>query len=47
VPFFPTLQSPGIFNFLGSIIIAFIWGYFLGFSFFSIYNFYDRRFSKK
>lgn len=33
VPFIPIANEPGLFNFIGSTIIAGIWGYFLGFTF--------------
>lgn len=46
IPFIPTLRDTGILNFLGAVIISGLWGYFLGFTFFVTYNFYDRIFSK-
>ncbi|GBD91031.1 hypothetical protein BMS3Abin04_01755 [bacterium BMS3Abin04] len=46
VPFIPIANEPGLLNFIGSIIIAGIWGYFLGFTFVYIYNFFQRKFDK-
>ncbi|MCB0747180.1 MAG: hypothetical protein KDC90_06910 [Ignavibacteriae bacterium] len=46
IPFIPTLSGSGIFNYISAVIIAGLWGYFLGFTFFIIYNFYDKKFSK-
>ena len=44
VPFIPTLSGKGIFSFLGSITIAGIWGFFLGFTFIFFYNYFDKKF---
>jgi len=44
IPFIPIANEPGTIKFIGSIIIAGIWGYFLGFTFVYIYNFYQRKF---
>ncbi|VAX16763.1 hypothetical protein MNBD_IGNAVI01-2667 [hydrothermal vent metagenome] len=46
VPFIPIANEPGLISFIGSVIIAGIWGYFLGFTFIYIYNFYQRKFDK-
>ncbi len=46
VPFIPIVNESGLISFIGSTIIAGIWGYFLGFTFIYIYNFYQRKFDK-
>ena len=46
IPFIPALNKTGILNIIGATVIAGLWGYFLGFTFFIMYNFYDRMFSK-
>ncbi len=44
VPFIPIANSSGALSFIGSTILAGIWGYFLGFTFTYIYNFYQKKF---
>lgn len=45
--FLPMLDEPGFLKFIGAAILSGLWGYFLGYLFIYIYNFYQKKFMKK
>jgi len=47
IPFIPFMTSVTFFTVLGGIIVSFLWGFFLGYLFITVYNFYDSLFADK
>lgn len=46
LPFIPFFTSLSLLNFLGGLVLSFLWGWVIGFFFIIIYNYFDKLFMK-